>query len=411
MERVLASDAAGYEGSAQGVVHDDRVYVQGTFGLESSAESVAYDAVGEHATGAVREQTDRAIDDLEAVLDAAGTSIDNVVKAVVYLDDKADFDAMNDVYAERFPEPYPARFAAEVDLPARVQIVAIAALDDTDAAVIETREAIDYDLPLSQGFTLNDTAYVQGMVGVSPERIDPDTGVVPMAELTERLETGIAAQTRTALHNVDNILGAVGDSLDDVVKTMVYLDDAEVFFEMNETYCDVLAPPRPARRCWEISSLFSGVEVVATAAHGGAERELISTPDALQYSSGGREYTSQGWVLGDTVYVHGMVGVPVEGLEEGVCPMEEIDDRLVEGAEAQARVALENGAAVLDAVGAGPEDVLTVGLYLDDRAEYPAVQRAYEAAFDAPYPVRHCYEAELFSAVEVELVARLPAEG
>lgn len=107
------------------------------------------------------------------------------------------------------------------------------------------------------------------------------------------------------------------------------------------------------------------------------------------------EGSAQGWMLGGTVYVHGMVGVPVEPLDEGFCQMEGIDDRLVEGAEAQARVAIENGAAVLDAVGAGLEDVLKTGIHRDDRADYPALQRAYEAAFDASYPVRYCYEAEL----------------
>lgn len=413
MEHVETSDAASYQGSAQGVVAGDRLYVGGVYGVDpaTAPDDLAYDDIAEHASGDIHRQTELAIDGLDAVLSEAGTDLDSVVKAVVYLDDKADFDGMNEVYAERFPEPYPARFAAEVNLPARVGIVAIAALDREDAAVIETREAIDYDLPLSQGFTLNDTAYVQGMVGVPPERIDPDTGVVPMADLTERLEEGIDAQTRTALRNVRNILGAAGDSLEDIVKTMVYLDDADVFFEMNESYCDVLAEPRPARRCWEISSLFSSIEVVATAAHDGAETEPVTTPDALRYTSGGEEYTTQGWRLEDTVYVQGMVGVPVESLTGGFCPMEEIDDRLVEGPEAQARVAFENSLSVLEAAGAGPEDVVKVGLYLDDRADYPAVQRAYEEVFEAPYPTRYCYEPELFSAVEVELVAQVPAES
>lgn len=417
MESVSTVDAPRATGSAQGIVHDDRVYVQGMVGLdpatlEDPTAGVSTSELDSLVDGDIREQTAQAIDNVEAVLEAAGTSIDNVVKAVVYLDDKAEFDAMNEVYADRFPEPYPARFAAEVDIPVKVQIIAIAAMPDADAEVIETRDAIDYDLPLSQGYTLNDTVYVQGMVGVQPDKIDPDTGVVPMADLSDRVEDDIGDQTETALQNIENILGAVdtSPSLDDVVKTMVYLDDKDVFFDMNETYCDVLNEPRPARRCWEISSLFTGIEIVATAARNPGDAEVVRTHDALQYSSGGREYTSQGWKLGDTVYVHGLVGIPPENLDSDthVAPMEDIENRLVEGGiEPETRVAIENAQAVLEEAGAGLDDAVKMGVYFDDLDNYDAFQSVYEEYFSEPYPARYAYEAEIFSEVEIEVVAEL----
>jgi 2-iminobutanoate/2-iminopropanoate deaminase len=66
------------------------------------------------ATGKVRgetieEQTDLTIDNLRALLEAAGTSLDHVVKATVHLADLADFAAFNRVYERRFPDPKPVR--------------------------------------------------------------------------------------------------------------------------------------------------------------------------------------------------------------------------------------------------------------------------------------------------------------
>jgi 2-iminobutanoate/2-iminopropanoate deaminase len=65
------------------------------------------------ATGAVpegiRAQTDQVIRNLETALRAVGLTLSDVVKTTVHLADLADFSAFNEVYRERFPEPYPVR--------------------------------------------------------------------------------------------------------------------------------------------------------------------------------------------------------------------------------------------------------------------------------------------------------------
>nr|WP_254666266.1 Rid family hydrolase [Humibacillus sp. DSM 29435] len=74
-------------------------------------------------------QTKRVFANLSAVLTAAGLTFDNVVKVNVYLTDLADFAAMNEVYAEVFSEPYPARTTVAVaglPLEAQVEIELIA---------------------------------------------------------------------------------------------------------------------------------------------------------------------------------------------------------------------------------------------------------------------------------------------
>ena len=81
--------------------------------------------------GDITAQTRQAIANVKAVLAAAGCTFDNVVKTTVYLGEMHFFNAMNEVYAAEFSEPYPARSAIAVkELPkqALVEIEVIAAL-------------------------------------------------------------------------------------------------------------------------------------------------------------------------------------------------------------------------------------------------------------------------------------------
>ncbi len=88
-------------------------------------------ANGQILNGTVAEQTERVLKNLRALLEAAGTGMDRVLKTTVFLIDMNDFTAMNDVYAQHFPGVKPARSTIEVRrLPkdVRVEIEAIAAL-------------------------------------------------------------------------------------------------------------------------------------------------------------------------------------------------------------------------------------------------------------------------------------------
>ena len=87
-------------------------------------------ATGAFPEGGVKEQTRQSILNARAILEAAGLSLSRVVKTTVFLADMADFAAMNEVYAQFFAEPFPARSAGAVKtLPkgALVEIECIAA--------------------------------------------------------------------------------------------------------------------------------------------------------------------------------------------------------------------------------------------------------------------------------------------
>ena len=89
-------------------------------------------ATGAFPEGGVKEQTRQSLTNAKAILEAAGLSFANVVKTTVFLADMGDFGAMNEVYAEFFKAPFPARSAVAVKtLPkgALVEIECIAAKD------------------------------------------------------------------------------------------------------------------------------------------------------------------------------------------------------------------------------------------------------------------------------------------
>lgn len=86
-------------------------------------------ATGTFAEGGIEAETEQALKNLQAVLNAAGSDLKNVVKVTVFLRDINDFTRMNSVYAKFFTENYPARSAFQVAaLPrgAAVEIEAIA---------------------------------------------------------------------------------------------------------------------------------------------------------------------------------------------------------------------------------------------------------------------------------------------
>ena len=108
---------------SQAVVAGQFVFCAGQIGSDP--------ATGELVAGGIREQAEQAIKNLAAVLEAAGSDTDHVVKTTVFLADMNDFAAMNEIYARHFKTEPPARStvqAARLPRNALVEIEAIAVL-------------------------------------------------------------------------------------------------------------------------------------------------------------------------------------------------------------------------------------------------------------------------------------------
>jgi 2-iminobutanoate/2-iminopropanoate deaminase len=107
---------------SQGIVANGFVFCSGQIPIVPQT--------GQLGTGGIDDQTRQVLKNVSAVLEAAGTSLDNVVKATVFLQDMNDFAAMNKVYAEFFETPFPARAAVQVarlprDVKVEIEVIAI----------------------------------------------------------------------------------------------------------------------------------------------------------------------------------------------------------------------------------------------------------------------------------------------
>ena len=91
---------------SQAIRTDSFIFTAGQIGLDPTT--------GELVAGMVEEQTRQALNNLRNVIEAAGSSMDNVVKTTVFLKDMADFPKMNSIYAEYFGENPPARSTVAV---------------------------------------------------------------------------------------------------------------------------------------------------------------------------------------------------------------------------------------------------------------------------------------------------------
>ena len=87
-----------------------------------TAGQIANDAEGNLIGGGIAEQTRRSLENVRSCLEAAGCTMDDVVKVNAYLADLGDMAGYNEVYREFFDEPYPARSSVGAGLPAGVLV-------------------------------------------------------------------------------------------------------------------------------------------------------------------------------------------------------------------------------------------------------------------------------------------------
>lgn len=125
MQPVNTDDAPASIGPfSQAMIDGDRVFVSGQGPIDPETDEIVSEDV--------QEQTAQTLENIGAILEAAGSSLDNVLKANVYVTDMDTYDDVNETYAEYFSEPYPARCAVEVSrlpVPIKVEIEVVGKLE------------------------------------------------------------------------------------------------------------------------------------------------------------------------------------------------------------------------------------------------------------------------------------------
>lgn len=306
----------------------------------------------------IRDQTRHAMDNIGAVLRAAGMAYENLVKCHVYLASMDDYAGMNDTYRGYFPERVPARTTIEAaGLPqgGAVEISCVAYADVSGISVVRPRAgSLPAPLgPYSAAVWAGDTLYLSGMGGQFPDG--------------RPLPATLAGQVTQTLANIETTLKAAGLSYSDVVSGESYVTvpaEAEAF---DGPYLSAFASPAAhARATVFVPRLPGGIksELTMVAARSSVGRRVI--PPA-----GKGDTRARAMRAGDMLYTRTESG-------EDAGP----------GVGEQYRKVLERQDATLRAAGLGWTDVVDVQMYLSDLGDMDALNRIFRERFPHEPPAR-----------------------
>jgi len=324
--------------------------------------------------GDAAKQAERAMENLKAVLEAAGAGFDDVVKTTLFLTSLKDFNKVNEVYARYFHSTPPARATVQVAALSRGALVAIEgvaikrAADTTPggAVAVSSPQAPKAIGPYSQGVEVGagSLLFVSGQLP-----IDPATG--------ELVQGDIAAQTERVMENLKAVLASAGAGFDDVVKSNVYMIDlVNDGTKMNETYGRYFQSSRPARGTVQMAALPKGarieIELVAFARGARGAVQSAQAPKASgSYSQG------IGVSPGSFLFVSGQI------------PIDPATSQPVKGdASAQTERVMENLKAVLEAGGASLDKVVKTTIFVADMADDAKINETYARYFNKTPPAR-----------------------
>ena len=353
--------------------------------------------------GDVVKQTDRAMQNLKAVLEAGGASFDDVVKTTLFLTDLADFNKVNETYGRYFQNVPPARATVQVaalSRGARVAIEGVAVKRGGAPAVpglfaVQSAQAPRAIGPYSQAIDVSAGSFVF-VSGQIP--IDPATG--------QLVQGDIVAQTDRVMQNLKAVLASAGASFDDVVKTNIYVADLNEFTQINETYGRYFQKSPPARATVQMAALPQGarVEIECVAATGarpaaalGAVQSAVQS--ALAPKAIGPYSQGIGVSPGSFLFVSGQI------------PVDPTTGQPVQGdIGAQTERVMENLKAVLEAGGASFDKVVKTTIFVADMADFAKVNETYGRYFQKAPPARAAVQVGALprgARVEIDCVAAL----
>ncbi len=333
-------------------------------GLVYVSGIVASDERGELVPGDVTAQTRHVLDRLSRILEAAGSTMANAVALTVYLEDAADFGALNATYRGYWPEAPPTRttVVSGLMLPgARVEISAVAVPTGGEREVVHPATWLQSPSPYSYGIRSGDTLFLSGMV---PRNMADNSSV----------GGDVAVQTRVVLDQIGEVLATGGMSHADIVSSRVYIADAATAPAMNDVYRTFFPRDPPARATVqaELMSAAFNVEITAVAV-AGTDRHAITTPSPDGSPGRRNPNLSSAVRVGRRLFVSGMLGH---------------DDSNRDDVGAQTVATLGRIDRTLQAAGLAREDVVDSLVYLTAVGGFPAMNAAYREYFPTAPPAR-----------------------
>jgi 2-iminobutanoate/2-iminopropanoate deaminase len=303
-------------------------------------------------------QARQTLENVKAVVEAAGLKMKNVVYTQMYLDDMEHFSAANKIYVEYFPDTPPARATLGVaKLPGTpIEINAVAV---RDAGEIKAVAVPGYtpDEPVSPGILTKDRLFISAMRGGAPKS-DPQQ------------------QVETALDGVSAVLKAAGLAMANVVFVNPYLTNKIPAKVMNTSYAKRFEfGNTPGRATIEVSSLPNSAQIEFT---GVAVRDLKARLAIRPKNMEPSPTASPCVFAGDTLYCSAKSGF-IPGINSGVFA-ETVDNQL--------RQTMRNLLDNLEEAGLKFSDVVATNVYLDNLDDFALMNKIYAKYFTGTYPAR-----------------------
>lgn len=177
---------------------------------------------------------------IEPALKAAGSSLDNIVKCQVYMRDREDFGAFNEIWAQLFPRVKPAITLIPTPTPgfylsdARIEINTIALRDDGQTR-IETIGSVPGAHP--HAVRAGDLLFLSGLLAIDQHGLIDDAKIDPAQPY---FGSSIATQMRAMLESAQKLCGAAGTSLANVVRIQQYHTDLADFQAAYEVWQEIV---------------------------------------------------------------------------------------------------------------------------------------------------------------------------
>jgi enamine deaminase RidA (YjgF/YER057c/UK114 family) len=344
--------------------HENRFYSPGV----DAGDYVYISAQGPHRTdgsspatfGAQVRQT---LDNVRAVVESAGLTMEHVVYTQVYLEDVSKYGEMNRVFAEYFTKTPPARAVLGVagipKSPIQISAVAVSSLADKRAVYPPNYKSEDTASP---GILTRDRLFVSSMPGA-----DPVSGKVPGDP---------AAQVDLALDRVEAVAKAAGLELSHMVFVNPYLTGEIPMRIMNERYARRFEfGNTPARATIEVASLPGGAHIEYT---GVAVRDLKQRRAVRPKNMPPSPTASPCVFAGDTLYCSAKSGF-IPGPHGGV---------YASTTQQQLRQTMRNLLDNLEEAEMNFDQVVATNVYLDDLSDMQAFDEVYAQYFGHVLPAR-----------------------
>ncbi|MFY9911449.1 MAG: RidA family protein [Candidatus Sulfotelmatobacter sp.] len=310
-----------------------------------------------------RAQVHQALDNIKAIVESAGLTMDHVVYTQVYLEDISKYEEMNAVFAEYFPKAQPARAVLGVaripDPPIEINAVAVRDLANRRAIYPPNYSHSDSASP---GILTHDRLFISSMSGS-----DPVSGKVP---------DDPAAQVDLALDRMQAVLKAAGLDLANMVFVNPYMTREIPGRVMNQHYAKRFEfGNTPARATIEVTSLPRGAHIEYT---GVAVRDLSQRKAVRPKNMPPSPTASPCVFAGDTLYCSAKDGF-IPGPHGGI---------YAATTQHQLRQSMRNQLDNLEEAGMNFDQVVSTTVYLDDLSDLPAFDEVYAQYFGPVMPSR-----------------------